>query len=895
MDFSKDELVEALVAALKVSNEEDPLRAAAEAEKTVRELRKFNDNLNKAQGVSALFRNALQGTLTPMEDISGALEQYDRAMDQATSAEARREIQRDRTRLVAQQNMRNLSTSFTNLGVTATKAGATLAAGLLQATNTLITGLQGNSSDFGMVGNAAKAGANVISSTLVSLGTNLTTLGKTFENAGRLGRIFGNVLGGLSKATSLASETMAKILGPAVDIVVTELEKTVRAFYDITRSGALFAGGMTEMRVTAGRASLTLESFASVLTKHSGDIAQSGLGVGRGSRMLAGVLETGGKSMRENLMRLGYNFEEQAGLVADTMRDMAGTAGPLRASQTVVAQQTEKYAENLRVIASITGEDARKKQQQAREAARDLAFQQRLASMGATQRQNVMMAMQNMSPLQQQAFKDLMVFRTIINKEAAASAAILPSFRRSVYGFAQAAEQGKLDDIETRRLNAELGDSMRNELIAAKEIGYAGAAGVTGIAGQLSKGFLGQLEFLQQNTRESIQEAETRTRAQKQTQDALTNATIAVATFINDIKIMFQGFMTDAMPMIASALKESIPIIAQELQKFAQLLKDEGGIIKLLEKTKTQVEGGIAKKGYEAAGSAAGGIAGAIGGAKIGARIGAAAQAAIPPAGIPGLIGKALAVAIPTVLMAILGAFGSELGGKAGQIYGESKEPAKPEVKPTPLPLPGNKVTPNTDIEQRAAGGPVLSGKMYLVGERGPELFKSDSPGNIVNNRDVKDMMNSLHQTASLINNRLVKDMITVLNQGSTLINNQSQLQNLAGSMLEKLDQTLVSLSSVTSKEPSTGNLPMAKAYLEREVRLEIERQVDKQPEMQADATEKILLDINNRERLFNNELKNMIQEQINLYKQNLAMNNDAQSILNDIRSYQSRLLSIQS
>lgn len=877
MDFSKDELVEALVAALKVSSQEDPLRAAAEAEKTVRELRKFNDNLNRAQGASALFRNALQGNITPLEDISERLEDYDRTIDQATSAESRRELQRERTRLVAQQNMRNLSTSFTNLGVTATKAGATLAAGLLQATNTLVTGLQGNSSDFGLVGTATKAGANVISSTLVSLGTNLTAFGKTFENAGRLGRIFGNVLGGLSKATSLASETMAKILGPAVDIVVTELEKTVKAFYDITRSGALFAGGMTEMRVTAGRASLTLESFASVLTKHSGDIAQSGLGVGRGSRFLAGALETGGKSMRENLMRLGYNFEEQAGLVADTMRDMAGTAGPLRASQTVVAQQTEKYAENLRTITAITGEDARKKQQQAREAARDLAFQQRLASMSATQRQNVMMAMQNMSPLQQQAFKDLMVFRTIINKEAAASAAILPSFRRSVYGFAQAAEQGKLDDVETRRLNAELGDAMRDELIAAKEIGYAGAAGVTGIGSQLSKGFLGQLEFLQQNTAESIREAESRTRAQKQTQDALTNATIAIATFINDIKIMFQGFMTEIMPMIATALKESIPIIAEELRKFAQLLKDEGGIVKLLEKTKNQVQGEVAKKGYEVAGGAAGGIAGAIGGAKLGAMIGARVQAAIPAAGIPGLIGKAVAIALPTVLGAILGGLGYDVGEKMGGAYGESKKTApESEAKPLPLPQPGNKATPYTDFEPRAAGGPVLPGQMYLVGERGPELFKPDVAGNIVNNG-------------------IVKSMLGVLNQSSVLVDSQRQLQNLTSAMTQKLDQTLVSLSNVTSKESSAGNLPIAKAYLEREVRLEIERQDSKQVQAQNDATEKILLDINNRERLFNNELKNMIQEQINLYKQNLAMNNDAQSILNDIRSYQSRLLSIQS
>ena len=41
----------------------------------------------------------------------------------------------------------------------------------------------------------------------------------------------------------------------------------------------------------------------------------------------------------------------------------------------------------------------------------------------------------------------------------------------------------------------------------------------------------------------------------------------------------------------------------------------------------------------------------------------------------------------------------------------------------------------------RAAGGPVMGGAPYLVGERGPELFVPNANGNIVNNRDTRAMM----------------------------------------------------------------------------------------------------------------------------------------------------------
>ena len=45
--------------------------------------------------------------------------------------------------------------------------------------------------------------------------------------------------------------------------------------------------------------------------------------------------------------------------------------------------------------------------------------------------------------------------------------------------------------------------------------------------------------------------------------------------------------------------------------------------------------------------------------------------------------------------------------------------------------------TMNVNFAKRASGGPVKSGRTYLVGERGPELFRPSASGNIVPNQDL--------------------------------------------------------------------------------------------------------------------------------------------------------------
>lgn len=54
----------------------------------------------------------------------------------------------------------------------------------------------------------------------------------------------------------------------------------------------------------------------------------------------------------------------------------------------------------------------------------------------------------------------------------------------------------------------------------------------------------------------------------------------------------------------------------------------------------------------------------------------------------------------------------------------------------------------NANIPPKAAGGPVNANSLYMVGEKGPELFSSKQAGNIINNDDFHAMLEQLSSAA---------------------------------------------------------------------------------------------------------------------------------------------------
>jgi hypothetical protein len=387
--------------------------------------------------------------------------------------------------------------------------------------------------------------------------------------------LLGTAVSGLSRALGGVAKIAGGALQFSVELLATELDKTNKAFDTITSSGALFADGMTGMRKAAGAAGLTLNNFVEVVRKNSETLAAAGLGVTGGSKKMGEALTAGGDGMKMRLLNLGFSFEEQAGLVAEVMADMR-QAGEARLAPQEVAQATQKYAENLRIISNITGEDAKQRMSAARQAANQLAFQQKLAGMDEKQRQATVAAMANMSEIQRKNFMDTVLFGSVINREGAAAAAMSSGLSDSVTEMANNFTQGVLTPEVVRSINTTYGETIKAQALEqGNSIGLAAAAGVGGIASSLAELFSKEITERIKFTPQAITAAEQAAKSLAGTEDSLTTSANKTKIAVNDLQKKFEEIVTGpltAYAKITEVVNTGLLSMTNKIEDFINLL-----------------------------------------------------------------------------------------------------------------------------------------------------------------------------------------------------------------------------------------------------------------------------------------------------------------------------------
>jgi hypothetical protein len=88
---------------------------------------------------------------------------------------------------------------------------------------------------------------------------------------------------------------------------------------------------------------------------------------------------------------------------------------------------------------------------------------------------------------------------------------------------------------------------------------------------------------------------------------------------------------------------------------------------------------------------------------------------------------------------------------KISKFFGTSLDTRNPYLPPSQTQSNRYDEFGDLDLEQRAMGGPVSSGKPYLVGEQGPEIIIPDQSGSVIPNNSVKNMIDSSVATDSMI------------------------------------------------------------------------------------------------------------------------------------------------
>jgi hypothetical protein len=136
--------------------------------------------------------------------------------------------------------------------------------------------------------------------------------------------------------------------------------------------GASFAGGMIEMRNIAHDSGMGMKQLQSAVSASSEEIKMMGVThaeaarmMAHGAKTLATTMGTSGNTVRDELLALGYSYEEQAQLVAQVNALDKASGATRRMSDAELAATTRTYAKDLKVLSDITGKDAKKAMEEA--------------------------------------------------------------------------------------------------------------------------------------------------------------------------------------------------------------------------------------------------------------------------------------------------------------------------------------------------------------------------------------------------------------------------------------------------------------------------------------------------------------------------------------------------
>lgn len=194
-------------------------------------------------------------------------------------------------------------------------------------------------------------------------------------------------LGGMAKA--MVPEEFQKlegVVGATTKIIQTglqvgvgllskELNDSIKMMNTFNKMGASFSDGINEMRQAAFDSGMNVDQFTATMEKSSGYLKNMGLTTAGAINKVADVayqfnrVGKSGETLRNEMRGLGYTVEEQAELAAQYLSMQRGSMSAEKFAaldKTKVAQETRQYAEDLKVLADITGKNAKAAMEEAR-------------------------------------------------------------------------------------------------------------------------------------------------------------------------------------------------------------------------------------------------------------------------------------------------------------------------------------------------------------------------------------------------------------------------------------------------------------------------------------------------------------------------------------------------
>ena len=630
-----------------------------------------------AKKLDEVYQSARQGDITRAEAQQKIIQLRDATAQALANPELQMAFEKQAVSIERNAKINDAVTSEFAQSVKKNWVDGTKA--LTSSFGSIMSSYQSSSSQIGMGANILQQSASLAGGAISGAGAAAGAAGGALSmfRSGPL-RTVGLGLTVLGSAAGLVGAGLTKTASAVLPFLQAELEKNIGAFQGLSSSGALFAGGLGEMIRVAGQGGLTLAQMSSVVKNNTESLALMGGGVATGTKRLSAALEAGGGDFRKKLLNLGYTVEEQAGLIAETAGDMRRAGRDMRnVTPKELVEQSEKYATNLRVLADISGEDAKKLKDKARAELAQIGVQAeitkrtRAGDTGAVARfQSVQELAASSGKLVNDAARQLLGQGQLLGETATQFSLFGPAgdeFQKTVLDIkndttlAPAEATAKMNDA-LAKLNesAKNNDSLNAILGAGIEAGVANIAAFGQALGEM-------VEKTNKFTEGGAEAARIAAENQKSTLDKQTQAATDVILKTQEAMMKTQQAIMDTGIMTGYAT--AVSTATDALIKMVDAFRKEFGGATVADTTKAKDES--AKTG-EAIGQTVGTVAGGAIGGIIGS--------------LGGPVGTAVGVAAG-------GYLGEVLGGIAGKFIGSTLGGTVKESIAAPPPMPKTDAT----------------------------------------------------------------------------------------------------------------------------------------------------------------------------------------------------------
>ena len=340
----------------------------------VANIKRTTAELKKTQSGVKTFGDVLNGRRAQMVDLSATLEKLDKQYEEQIKLATEKNQVDKVAKLQAEQAEAKDAIARANFSKSTRVAGQNLLIGTLSVADGLAKGaiqfakdLQGGASGIEAGTNAAVNAAKIAGETTSEVCGALSIVGTGLAFFGKKARLVGMALEVLGSILGITGKKATEFSGEAIKYLGEEVKKTQKAFTEVTSTGAEFAGGMTELRERAFDAGLDVNQFSKVIKDSTAELSLMGLGLAESAKRVGAVSkELRNSDLGMQLRKLGYTVEEQAELGAQVSANL-NASGRLRStSDKEVANITAQYGRDLKILADITGEDAKKAMEKAR-------------------------------------------------------------------------------------------------------------------------------------------------------------------------------------------------------------------------------------------------------------------------------------------------------------------------------------------------------------------------------------------------------------------------------------------------------------------------------------------------------------------------------------------------